>query len=285
MTTKRPHVLNGARVAAEGDSATRVRAVERAGQIVTALAEHPYPMGIVELAHRVQLSPGSVHRLLATLIRIGWVEQNLRTAKYRLGTRMLGIGTTALITNPVIQHGKTYIAQLSASTGHDALLSTLVGLRAVYLARTAGVHGRLEFEPGVSQPAHAMADGKMLLTYLPEEERRYLYGTEGLRRYTDRTITDPEELEKELDKIRKQGYATDDSERIDGVRSVAVPVLDHDGRATLAMLSLVTADTPPEEDVALAKRMLTMAREFSDQLQMIGDMPMPAVDFARYNLE
>ena len=78
-------------------------------------AEHPYPMGIVELAQKVQISPGSVHRLLATLISIGWVEQNSRTAKYRLGTRMLGVGTTALITNPVIQRGKAYLARLAES--------------------------------------------------------------------------------------------------------------------------------------------------------------------------
>jgi len=277
---------NGTRETAVGDSAQHVRAVLRAGRIITALAEHPYPVGIVELAARVQLSPGSVHRLLATLIGIGWVEQNTRTAKYRLGTRILGIGTTALITNPLIQHGKTYLARLADWTGYDAVLSTLVGMRTVHLARVRGAHGRLvEFEPGVSQPAHAMADGKLLLAYLPEEERRYLYEVEGLRQYTANTITDPADLERELERIRARGYAADNYERFEGGRGVAVPVLGPDQQPILAMLSIGKLDPAPDQELALARQMLSLARELADQMTIVGDMPVPSNEFARLNLQ
>jgi IclR family acetate operon transcriptional repressor len=243
-------------------------------------------MGIVELAQRVQLSPGSVHRLLATLISIGWVEQNSRTAKYRLGTRILGIGTTSLITNPVIQHGKVYLARLAEETGFDAVLSTLVGLRAVHLARVAGAHGRLaEFEPGVSQPAHAMADGKLLLAYLAEEERQYLYAVEGLRQYTPNTITDPRDLERELQRIRERGYSVDNYERYEAGRGLAVPVLGPDQQPVLAMLSIGKLDPTPDQELALARRMLSLARDLADQLTVIGDMPLPSNDFAKLNLQ
>ena len=168
--------------AADSPRAGTVRSVQRAGRIVTALAEHPYPMGIVELAERVMLSPASVHRMLVTLIGMGWVEQNSRTAKYRLGTRMLGIGTTGLVTSPVIQHGRLFLDRLVNVTGQHSALSTLVGLRVIHLARVAGNEGgRQGFEPGVSQPAHAMADGKLLLAYLDPQERAYLYQVAGLR--------------------------------------------------------------------------------------------------------
>ena len=93
-----------------------VRSVQRAARIITALAEHPYPMGIAELAQRVMLSPASVHRMLATLISVGWVDQNTRTAKYRLGTRMLGIGSTGLITSPVVQNGRVFLNRLARQT-------------------------------------------------------------------------------------------------------------------------------------------------------------------------
>lgn len=282
---RRAQLLNGAG-RPEDESGQHVRAVQRAARIITTLAEHPYPMGIVELAQRIQLSPGSVHRLLATLISIGWVEQNTRTSKYRLSTRVLGIGSTGLITNPVIQHGKTYLARLAQHTGWDAVLSTLVGMRTVHLARIGGAQHRvMEFEPGVSQPAHAMADGKLLLAYLPEEERQYLYAVEGLRQYTTNTLTNPHDLERELQRIRERGYATDNHERFESARGLAVPVLGSEGKPILAMLSIGKLDAAPDQELALARHMLSLAREMTDQLTLVGDIPLPSNDFARYNLQ
>jgi len=282
---RRAQVVNGAQRAAD-DAGQYVRAVQRAGRIITTLAEHPYPMGIVELAERVQLSPGSVHRLLATLISIGWVEQNARTSKYRLSTRVLGIGATGLITNPVIQHGKAYLARLAEHTRWDAVLSALVGMRTVHLARVGGAQQRvMEFEPGVSQPAHAMADGKLLLAYLPEAERHYLYAVDGLRQYTTNTITSPTDLERELQRVRERGYATDNFERFESARGLAVPVLGSDQQPILALLSIGKLDPAPDQELALARHMLSLAREMTDQLTLVGDIPLPSNDFARYNLQ
>lgn len=231
-------------------------------------------MGIVELAQRVQLSPASAHRLLTTLVSIGWVEQNARTAKYRLGTRIMGIGATGLLSNPVIQDGESFLVRLAEWTGHDALLSTLVGMRTVHLARVAGAHSRLiEFQAGRSQPAHAMADGKLLLAYLPQEERKRLYEVEGLHRYTPNTIVDPEALERELATIRKQGYAVDDYERFASGRGVAVPVPGSDGLPILAMLCVGELDPDPAPQKELVNLMLSLASEMAEHLSVIGDMP------------
>ncbi len=263
-----------------------VRAVERAGRIITALAEHPYPMGIGELSTRVKLSPASVHRLLTTLIGMGWVDQNSHTSRYRLGTRMLGIGSTGLITNPVVQNGKSYLVRLATLTGQDAVLSTLVGARVVHLARIQGAHGRsIDFEPGVSQPAHAMADGKLLLAHLPVEERLYLYEVEGFRAYTSKTIVSPTDMEEELAKIRQRGYAFDRGERFEGVGGVAVPVLGSDETPLLAMLSMGVKELSEDYLEQVAQQMLSFSAEMSDQLTLMGDMPKPSNEFARYNLE
>jgi IclR family acetate operon transcriptional repressor len=263
-----------------------VRSVQRAARIITALAEHPYPMGIVELSSRVMLSPASVHRMLTTLISVGWVEQNSRTAKYRLGTRMLGIGSTGLITSPVIQNGRLFLNKLAEITGQHSALSTLVGLRVIHLARSPGREsGRAGFEPGVSQPAHAMADGKLLLAYLPPQERAYLYQVDGLRSYTPNTITDPDALEEELARIRARGYAIDEAERFPQTKAVAVPVLDLEGQPLLAMLCLGSMNSDPGHDAWLANEMQSLAREMSDHIALMGDMPKANTEFAMYNLE
>jgi len=262
-----------------------VRAVTRAGSIVVALAAQPHPMSVRQLAKIVKLSPASTHRLLTTLVTMGWVDQNVHTGKYRLGTRLLGIGSMGLITNPIVQNGKALLIRLSALTGQDAVLSTLVGGRVVHLARIQGVKGRAaEFEPGVSQPAHAMADGKVLLAYTPAEERQRIYDL-GLRSYTSRTIVDPEALERELAETRDRGYAIDHGERFEGMGAVGVPVLGSDGMPLLAMLSIGRIELDEEYLQWLAEQMLSLAREMSDQLILMGDMPKPSNEFARYNLE
>ncbi len=264
-----------------------VRSVQRAARIITALAEHPYPMGIAELAQRVMLSPASVHRMLATLISVGWVDQNTRTAKYRLGTRMLGIGSTGLITSPVVQNGRVFLNRLAEQTGYHTALSTLVGMRVIHLARAAGNsdHGRPDFEPGVSQPANAMADGKLLLSYLPPAERAYLYEVDGLRKYTENTIDNPAKLEQEIECIRERGYAVDHYERFESSRGLAVPVLDLDGHPLMAMLCLGRIRDDPEEDGRLARQMQAMAAEMSAHIAVMGDMPKANTEFAKYNLE
>ena len=263
-----------------------MRAVQRAARIITALAEHPYPMGIAELAARVALSPASVHRMLATLLEIGWVDQNSRTAKYRLGTRMFGIGTTGLVTSPVVQNGHVFLTRLASSTGHNTALSTLVGLRVIHLARAQGRDiGRPDFEPGVSQPAHAMADGKLLLSYLPATERAYLYQVDGLSRYTPNTIVEPDRLEAELACIRDRGYAVDHYERFEQTRGIAVPVLGMDDQPMLAMLCLGIMPDDKKQDEWLADQMKSLAREMSDYIARMGDMPRVNTEFAKYNLE
>ncbi|MGV2181472.1 IclR family transcriptional regulator [Rhizobium rhizogenes] len=255
-------------------SVSSVRSVERAARIVTTLAEHPYPMGIVELAGRVQLSPGSTHRLMTTLVSLGWIEQNSRTSKYRLGTRMLGIGTTALLTNPAVLEGTAFLARLVEATGHDGQLSTLVGMRVVSLAHVAGpktLRPELKFEPGLAQPAHASADGKLLLSFLSEAERKYLYEVEGLPAYTANTITDIAELEKEMAEIQAQGYAVDNGERFEDTRGIAAPVLGTDKQPILAVLCIGDVDLSEGSRQTLARYLMLLARELADRLLKIGD--------------
>ncbi|MFJ9005827.1 IclR family transcriptional regulator [Streptomyces canus] len=265
----------------EGRDIGHVRAVQRAARIVTALTEHPYPMGIVELAKFVRLSPGSVHRLLSTLVNVGWVEQNSRTSKYHLGMGAVGLGSVALVTNPVVHEGRMYLARLAQWSGHDAVLSTLVGGKTVQLARSAGVNTELiEFEPGHPQPAHAMADGKLLLAYLPEDEVGDIFGVEELRRFTPNTITDLDRMRREFAAIRTQGYSVDNYERFDTGRGIAVPVLDPDGRPLAAIMCLGKLD--PAKDGELVQQLQSVAREMSDRLNATGDLPASAFEPAQF---
>jgi DNA-binding IclR family transcriptional regulator len=243
---------------------------------------------VAELALRLKLSTTSVHRMLTTLTAVGWVEQNTRTSRYRLGTRFLGVGAAGLITHPIVQHGHHFLERLSGTTGFNCLLATLVGGRVVYLAKSAGENGlNLSFEAGVSLPAHSMATGKLLLAYTTREEREDLYKG-GLAAYARETITDPEVLEAELATILEQGYALDRGERFDFAHGMAVPILGADGKPILGMSCVGPSETMKltDEYVAwLSQVMRSLALEMADELTILGDLPKVNVDLARYNLQ
>ncbi|MEQ1703615.1 MAG: helix-turn-helix domain-containing protein, partial [Ilumatobacteraceae bacterium] len=191
------------RAAGGGREEGTVRSIQRAILVLTALAEHPYPLGLLELSGYVNLSRASVHRILMTLVSVGWVEQNPRTTKYRLGMGAVGVGGVGLVTNPLIRDSYLYLNRLSEWSGHDSVLSTLVGGRTVQLRRAEGVNTEvIDFEAGHPQPAYAMADGKLLLSYVDEAEAESLLRSEEMRAFTSSTITDVKVMMRELETIR-----------------------------------------------------------------------------------
>jgi IclR family acetate operon transcriptional repressor len=270
-TSSEPRPVGGGRD--EGN----VRSIQRSIRILTTLAEHPYPLGLLELSAYVDLSRASVHRILMTLVRVGWVEQNPRTTKYRLGMGAVGVGIVGMVTNPLIRDSFPYLTRLSAWSGHDSVLSTLVGGKTVQLRRAAGINTELiDFEAGHPQPAYAMADGKLLLSYLDESEAESLLQAEGMRPFTSSTITDVATMMRELETIRQQGFAVDNFERFEAGRGLAVPIMGEGDLPVASMLALGPLD--PARDEATIQQMQSLARGLSDRLQSAGELPTAAYE-------
>ena len=265
------------RSAGGGRDEGNVRSIQRAIRILTTLAEHPYPLGLLELSEYVNLSRASVHRILMTLVRVGWVEQNPRTTKYRLGMGAVGVGIVGMVTNPLIRDSQTYLTRLSDWSGHDSVLSTLIGGKTVQLRRAAGINTELiDFEAGHPQPAYAMADGKLLLSYLDEAEAESLLRSEGMRAFTASTITDVTTMLRELETIRKQGFAVDNFERFEAGRGLAVPVMGEGDLPVASMLALGRLD--PARDEETIQQMQSLARGLSDRLKSAGELPKAAYE-------
>jgi len=272
---------NGSSSAPRSTGAARddgsVRSIQRAIHVVTAMAEHPYPVGLLEISEYVGLSRASVHRILLSLVRLGWVEQNPLTSKYRLGMGSVGVGIVGMVTNPLIRDAHGYLTRLAEWSGHDAVLSTLIGGKTVQLRRAAGSNTELiDFEAGHPQPAYAMADGKLLLSYLEEAEAEARLRSEGMRAFTTSTIADVEIMLRELRKIRAQGYAVDNSERFEAGRGLAVPVMGEGGLPVAAMLVLGRLD--PARDAETIRQMQSLARGLSDRLKSAGELPTAAYE-------
>ena len=123
------------------------------------------------------------------------------------------------------------------------------------------------------------------MAYLRPAARRYLYEYEDLRAYTARTFTRPEELEPHLAGVREKAYAIERGERFEGAWGIAVPILGSDEKPILAILCVGSLPLDDETEAEVRSHMLATAQSISDHLALVGDLPKPAVDFARFNLE
>jgi DNA-binding IclR family transcriptional regulator len=241
--------------------------VERLVAVLTVLAEEGRPLGIAEVADGSGLPQATVHRLLAAFVASGWVEKDTATSRYRLGHGLLGPAAVALAHAPLIERGQPILNRMTEIAGANCLLGVLVGRNVVFLAWGAGSQDSASIRPGLNRPAHCSAAGKVLLAFLPAEERRRVFrGRQELRRYTPATITSLPDLEAHLEHVRARGYATDMGEFREYQRSVAVPIHDATGHVVAAMVCSGQAERmTPEHMTSIRQEMSILAEELSRQ--------------------
>lgn len=215
-----------------------VQSVERALSILEVLSEEEGPMSISDLADRVGLKVSTVHRLLNTLILKGFVKQDEETSKYRLTLKLLRMGRTALGYYDLRTTAKPYLHELVERCNETANLAVLDGGDVVYIDQLESknlIIVKMFAKIGSRGPAHCTATGKVLLASLEDEELDKILNKMPLERFTSKTITDPALLRKELARVRKNGYALDLGERDEGVRCVAAPVRNYEGKVIAAI--------------------------------------------------
>lgn len=263
--------------AGDGDRAEsggNVRAVARALEIVRLLAEARRSLGVSELVERTGLPHATVHRLLATLVAEGWVEQSRFSQRYRFGTGILGSAAIALAHAPLLERSRDALTRIATATGIASALSVLVERRVTYLALAVPPTDPAPgFRPGVTQPAHCTAAGKLLLAQLAPEAVRGLFpDTASMRRYTSLTITDPERLGEELAAIRERGFSADEGEFRETLRDFAVAIRGEGGRVIAALSCGGPAHLmTPERRHAIRSELFTCADEISWQLGLYED--------------
>ena len=212
-------------------------AVEAALSILETLGT-VHSLGVTELARKLGLGKSSVYRLLATLVRCGYVEKTPQTDRYQLTYRLFAVGSPAADRFGLREAAHPVMERLAAETGETVNLGMLDGARVVNLHKVESRHMlRMHMEVGGGVPAHATALGKVLLAALEPSNLTQRLGGQRLTRLTRRTIGDRATLRRMLARVREQGFALDDEECSLGLRCVAAPILDHRG-AVVAALSI-----------------------------------------------
>lgn len=210
------------------------QAVERALGLLHCFETERGELRLSDLARRCGLSVSTTHRLARTLCAGGLLTQNPSTERYGLGPALVVLGRRA---EEDLGYERAYPALrvLSEVTGESVNLGIRAGADVlVVLDVVSSSPLRFEQPVGTRVPVHTSAMGKCLLAFSPDPEAE-VDALPDLPRFTDRTITDRGLLLAALDEVRRRGWAVNDGERVEGVRTVAVPVQRSDGTAAGAI--------------------------------------------------
>jgi DNA-binding IclR family transcriptional regulator len=211
-----------------------IQSIERAAAILRLLSGRTRRLGVVDLAGELGLPKGTVHGILRTLQHVGFVEQDEETGKYQLGAALLHMGSSYLDGNELRTRALNWSDSLAARTNESVRIGTLHEGQVLIVHHVFRPDDSLQtLDVGALLPAHASALGKILLAhhaYAAAELARH-----GLESFTPATITDPEALERELERVRKRGWAADIGELVNGEVSCAAPILDRRGVTVGAM--------------------------------------------------
>ena len=223
---------------AQAESRNSIQVIERMMKLLEVLAQNARPAGLKNLAQASGLHPSTTHRILGALVNDRMVER-VEPGSYRLGIRLLELGNLVKARISVREHALPHMRELHAQTGEAVNLSVRRDDEIVYVERTSSGRSLMRVVNilGARAPLHITAVGKL---FLLED------GTEGLRAYAQRTrlpqytrntLTTVGALEKELERIRRNGYAVDNEEAELGVRCIGAGVRDDSG-AVVAGLSV-----------------------------------------------
>ena len=227
--------------------------------------------GVTEIAGELGVHKSTASRLVAVLESRGFVEQLSDRGKYRLGYGIARLGSALTRHRDLAHEGRVACEALAADTGETVNLAILDEGRVINISEVRG-SGAVAVQTWVGQstPAHATSSGKVLLAHVPGLDLEALLGSD-LQRYTEHTITDVDLLARELDDVRKRGWATSVEEYELGLNALAAPVRDHSG-AVVAAISMAgpTFRLARENFPSLAPRLLQASDDFGRRL---GNLP------------
>ena len=238
----------------------QITALQRGLQVLQLFTQAPRGLTAMQVAKLSGLPVSTVHRLLVNLENTGFLNCSA-DGIYHLGLACFAIGQAALGQLDIRRLSLPYLLELNQQTRETIHLTVRHGLSAVYVEKIDSpeqlrIHSRI----GAAVPLYCTAVGKVMLAYMPDEEREQILRQVELRRITANTIGSLQELQNELQRVRKNGYACDMEENELHIRCIAAPIWDHTG-AVHSSLSI----TAP-----VVRMPVTRVRQLAPMIQEAG---------------
>ncbi|PYV23226.1 MAG: IclR family transcriptional regulator [Acidobacteria bacterium] len=245
-----------------------VPSLDRALSILELLADSKAGLTLPELALRSRLPKSSVHCLLVTLQRRGYLHRHDKTRRYMFGPKLFSLADRALSGMELREQAAPFLRALTEKTGLTTHLAIWEHEEAVLVAK---------FEPpgtfraaswiGKRMDVHCTGLGKALIAHLPEEEIEEIFRDHGLSRHNDNTLCSRRKLKEDLGRTLQRGYAIDDEEDELGWRCLGAPVVARGGEVIAAISVAGSTDQiTPENLSALAGQVVDTAATIARSL-------------------
>jgi IclR family pca regulon transcriptional regulator len=197
-------------------------------------------IGVSELSRGLELSRSTVHRYVATLAKLGYLQQDPDSKRYRLGPKVLDLGFSALNSMDLLEVSAPHLRRLSDETQRTVNVAILDGTDVVYIERCRAARpGQQEIDlnlhVGARLPAYCTAMGKAILAFVSEERLEEVIERIDFVSRGPNTLTDPKAFREELVKVRASGIAINDEELAYGLRSIAAPIYSQSGDVLAAL--------------------------------------------------
>jgi len=245
-----------------------VKSVRRALDIINIISSHKDGIGVTGISRQMDINKSSVHRILATLVQYGYVEQDNETSRYKLGYKFLELSSKLLESIDLRKAAQPFLQELERETNEVIHLVVYDQREVIYIEKLEGTETlRMHSKVGRRAPLHCTAVGKAILAHLPLHVVHETIERMELAVHTEHTITNKEELLKELAQVKERGYALDLEENEYGIRCVAVPIFDHLGNVAAAVsVSGPTIRMTDQRIDKLHKRMVQIGAKISRRL-------------------
>lgn len=228
-----------------------IQVADRLFRTLEVLAEAG-PTGLMELSSALSLNKSTVHRILNSLICMGYVKQNPETSKYSLTFKIWDLANQLLTQNDIADITRPHLKELVAKCGETVHLVQIDGLDAVYIDKVESQSNsvRMVSKVGKRIPLYCSGVGKALLAEMDPKDVKAIWDESEIYKLTPHTITSFTELQKHLKQVHVQGYSLDDEENELGVRCIAACIKDYNGKPEYAFSISAPAGRMSDERIA-----------------------------------
>jgi IclR family KDG regulon transcriptional repressor len=241
-----------------------VPALEKCFQILDLFARSGRPLGISEIANRLNYHKSTVFNIVYTLSNLGILENGYRN-KFTLGTQLYVLGKAAGRESGLIHTVRPYLEEITEKTKLTAFLGILSKGRVLIVDKVDSPYGiRVSSEVGLSIPLLAGATGKVFLSQMSDDEVDRVLSQREMKKYTASTCSDATGFKQMIKEAREHGVAIDKEEYIEGIRAIAIPLRISRGKL-LAAIWVVGLNSQLTDD--LIPRYSLLLREIGAEIE------------------
>lgn len=245
-----------------------IQVSERIFAVIESLAAHG-AMGLQELSTLLSLNKSTVHRILMSLICLGYVRQDTNSLKYSLSFKFCNLATQILSQNNMIDFVHPFLKELSEFSGETVHLVELDDLNAVYIDKVEATSNsmRLVSRVGKTIPLYCSGVGKAMMAEMSDQEIQTIWNRSEIIKFTPYTITIYEELLHRISEVRQKGYALDNEENEIGVRCLAACLHSYDKTPTYAISISAPKERMDDTRIsALADKLLKIKQQIAKKM-------------------